>query len=372
MTPKKVILTVDDNVLNLQLIEEYFGETYTILKATNGKEALEKTKAFLPDIILLDIHMPVMNGIDFLEKFCPVMQEKHIPVIVLTGYADKEAKLRAFSLGCWDFITKPIDLVELELRVKNALELKSYKDKLEDRVRERTRALQDAYDKIKKTQLEIVRRLGKAAEFRDDETGDHIIRTSKYVYVIAKALGLLEKECELLYHAAHMHDIGKIAIPDAILFKPGRLTQEEFEIIKLHPIIGAEMLSGTDLPLLEKAKEIALTHHEKWDGSGYPRGLKGEEIPLSGRIMAIADVFDALTNKRVYKPQNKVEEVLTFIKNQKNKHFDPEIVDAFLKVKDEILQIREMYNKKKEQTSKLNEIMEKVKCYRQKAMGVEN
>ncbi|MDL1969952.1 MAG: response regulator [Candidatus Desulfofervidaceae bacterium] len=367
----KTILAVDDEVFNLQLIEEYLGETYTILKATNGKEALEKTMFALPDLILLDIRMPVMDGIEFLERFHPVIEERLIPVIILTAYPDRETKLKAFSLGCWDFITKPIDLVELKLRVKNALELKSYKDKLEDKVRERTRDLQGAYDKIKKTQLEIVRRLGKAAEFRDDETGDHIIRTSKYVYVIAKALGLPEEECDLFYHAAPMHDIGKIGIPDVILLKPGKLTQEEFEIIKLHTLIGAEILSGTDLPLLEKAKETALTHHEKWDGTGYPRGLKGEEIPLSGRIMAIADVFDALTSKRVYKPPSKVEEALDFIKSQKNKHFDPEIVDAFLEVQNKILQIREMY-KKKEQKSKLKEIMKKIKLYRQKLYEVKD
>ena len=254
----------------------------------------------------------------------------------------------ALSLGCWDFISKPIDFVELELRVKNALELKSYKDSLEEKIIQRTKELKEAYNKIKKTQLEIVRKLGKAAEFRDDETGEHIIRTSKYVQILARELGLPSNECELFYYAAPMHDIGKIGIPDMILLKPGQLTKEEFEIVKLHTIIGAEILSGTDLPLLEKAKEVALTHHEKWDGTGYPEGLKGEEIPL-------------------YKKAWPLEKALDYIKENAGAHFDPDLVMVFFEALDEILTVRKQYQKPSAKP-KLIDILEKIKEYHTKTL----
>jgi putative two-component system response regulator len=348
MFKDKIILAVDDEVFNLQLIEEFLGKKYTIIQATNGQEALERIQQTMPDLILLDISMPVMDGLEFLKKFKPVLDKKHIPVIILTGFPDRDNKLMALSLGCWDFISKPIDFVELELRVKNALELKSYKDSLEEKIIQRTKELKEAYNKIKKTQLEIVRKLGKAAEFRDDETGEHIIRTSKYVQILARELGLPSNECELFYYAAPMHDIGKIGIPDMILLKPGQLTKEEFEIVKLHTIIGAEILSGTDLPLLEKAKEVALTHHEKWDGTGYPEGLKGEEIPL-------------------YKKAWPLEKALDYIKENAGAHFDPDLVMVFFEALDEILTVRKQYQKPSAKP-KLIDILEKIKEYHTKTL----
>ncbi len=369
MFKNKIILAVDDEEFNLQLIEEFLGKQYIIIRATNGQEALERIKQTMPDLILLDISMPVMDGLQFLRKFKPVLEQKHIPVIILTGFPDRNNKLTALSLGCWDFISKPIDFVELELRVKNALELKSYKDSLEERIEQRAKELKGAYEKIKKSQLEIVRRLGKAAEFRDDETGDHILRTSKYVQILAQEIGLPSHECELLYHAAPMHDIGKIGIPDMILLKPGQLTKEEFEIVKLHTTIGAEILSGTDLPLLEKAKEVALTHHERWDGTGYPEGLKGEEIPLSGRIMAIADVFDALSSDRVYKKAWPLEKVLDYMKRNAGTQFDPNLVSVFFETLDEILSIRQQYQNPTVKP-KLIDILERIKEYHTKTLKI--
>lgn len=355
----QTILIVDDEDYICQLLEEHLKDEYIIIKASNGQEAFEKMQLVLPDLIILDINMPVMDGITFLQKFSTMPQKNRVPVAVLTAYSERKTRLKALSLGCQDFLNKPIDLVELQLRVKNILELKTYRDELEKLVEKRTQALHKAYEELKLTQLEIVRRLGKAAEFRDDETGDHIMRTSKYVYIIAKKLGLSAKQCELLSHASPMHDIGKIGIPDSILLKPGKLTPEEFEIIKLHTLIGAEILAGTDLPLLKLASEIALTHHERWDGTGYPSGLKGEEIPLSGRIMALADTFDSLINPRIYKKEWELERAKTHIKNERGKHFDPKVVDAFFAGLDEIIAVRDQW--KGEEQPKLMELMEKVK-----------
>ncbi len=363
MPKDKVILAVDDEEFNLQLVKEFLGSKYNIVTASNGKEALEKIKQTIPDLILLDISMPIMDGLQFLKKIRNLLEQKHIPVIVLTGFPDRKNKITALSLGCWDFISKPIDFIELELRVDNALELKSYKDELERKVHQKTKQLQQAYKEIKETQLEIVRRLGKAAEFRDDETGEHIIRTSNYVQILAQGLGLSQPRCELLYYASPMHDIGKIGIPDSILLKPGRLTREEFEIVKLHTIIGAEILSGTELPLLEQAREMALSHHEWWNGKGYPYGLKGEQIPLSGRIMAVADVFDALTNDRIYKKAWPVEKALDYIKENAGIQFDPQVTKVFFELKDEILSIKRKYRDTSVRPKLIN-ILDKIKTFR--------
>ncbi len=305
--------------------------------------------------------MPEMNGFEFLQAFKSQEKFRHIPVIVLTAVEEREEKVKALSLGADDFLLKPVDVRELSLRIKNALELKGYRDALQEKVDERTKQLKEAYEELKITQLEIVRKLGRAAEFRDDETGKHIIRMSNYVALMAEKLGKDREYIELILYAAPMHDIGKIGIPDRILLKPGKLTPSEFEVMKMHTTIGAEIIGESDYPVLRLAREIALTHHEKWDGSGYPAGLKGKDIPLSGRMVAIADVFDALTSDRIYRKAWSVERAVDYIRENRGKHFDPELVDLFLNYLEDIIKIKEAYKDKKKEKPFLYFILERFK-----------
>ncbi len=305
--------------------------------------------------------MPEMNGFEFLQAFKSQERFRHIPVIVLTAVEEREEKVKALSLGADDFLLKPVDVRELSLRIKNALELKGYRDALQEKVEERTKQLREAYDELKITQLEIVRKLGRAAEFRDDETGKHIIRMSNYVALMAEKLGKDREYIELILYAAPMHDIGKIGIPDRILLKPGKLTPSEFEVMKMHTTIGAEIIGESAYPVLRLAREIALTHHERWDGMGYPSGLKGRDIPLSGRMVAIADVFDALTSDRIYRKAWSVERAVDYIRDNRGRHFDPELVDLFLSNLDEMLLIKEKYRDDSREKPFLHSILERFK-----------
>ena len=347
-----VILAVDDEPFNLDLLEFVFAEepNVILLKATNGKEALgviESEKNV--DVILLDLAMPVMDGFEVLKILKSNEELKHIPVIVVT--ANAEEKKHALSLGANDFIPKPFDVEELKLRTKNYAEIKHYNDFLkninailEEKVKERTKQLQEALKHAKEAEYEIALRLGKAAEFRDIETGMHIMRVSHYSKKLAELYGLPKEEQELILYASPLHDVGKVGIPDAILLKPGRLTPEEFEIMKQHTVIGGKILEGAEkYPVINTAKIIALQHHERWDGKGYPYGLKGEEIHLYGRIVAIADVFDALTSKRIYKPPFPLEKAIEIMKEGKGTQFDPELLELFLNNIEEFIKIKEQF-----------------------------
>jgi len=339
------ILVVDDQEMNVRLLEKILQHAgyKNITCISDSREVANLYQENDYDLVLLDIRMPHLDGFDVMEQLNEIEKESYVPVLVLTAQNDQETRLHALELGAKDFLTKPFDQTEVLLRINNLLEVRLLHQQqrnlnkvLDERVNERTRELNE-------TRLEVIRRLGRAAEFRDNETGYHIIRMSKYSQIIAYNHGLSEQEAELILNASPMHDIGKIGIPDSILLKPGKLDKEEWAIMQTHSAIGADILSGHDSELMNMAREIAMNHHEKFDGSGYPQGLKGEEIPITARIVAISDVFDALTSVRPYKKAWPVEEALAEIRNCAGNHFDPELVSTFERSLPEILDVRSQY-----------------------------
>ena len=319
------VLVVDDTPTNIDILQEALSPQYRVKVATSGARALEIAGlADRPDIILLDIMMPGMDGYEVIRRLKEDPFTQGIPVLFVTAKEGAEDELRGFELGCVDFITKPISALKVQARVRTHLALHDQSRKLEAQVRERTRDLEES-------RLQIIQRLGRAAEFRDNETGMHIIRMSRISQIVALELGFSPGEAELLLQAAPMHDVGKIGIPDRILLKPGKLDEEEWAIMRLHPEIGAGIIGNDPSPLLQLAALVAHTHHEKWDGSGYPRHLAGQDIPLVARIVAVADVFDALTSKRPYKAAWTVEAAVANLREQAGRHFEPRVVEAFLK-----------------------------------------
>ncbi|MBI5360879.1 MAG: response regulator [Planctomycetes bacterium] len=343
------ILAVDDEPDNLTLIERAFNIEHKadVIKAGNGREAIDLLKLYPDtDIVLLDLNMPIMDGFKTLELIKHDENFKLIPVIVITG--DSEERIKALQLGANDFLDKPYNITELKLRALTYIRVKKYNDilktmnqTLEEKVKERTLQLQNALKSAKETEYEICLRLGKTAEFRDMETGAHIVRMSYYSQKLAELYGLSHPECELLLYASPLHDVGKIGIPDRILLKPGKLTEEEFEVMKTHTTIGGKILDKSDkYDTIRAGQIIAMEHHEKWDGTGYPNALKGDNIHIYGRIVAIADVFDALSSKRVYKSAFPLEETLSIMKNMRGRHFEPELLDLFLGNIDHFLKLR--------------------------------
>lgn len=336
------ILIVDDEPANLKLLEKMLNRqgygNLTLIE--DPREVMQAYERGVPDIVLLDLNMPHLDGFAVLELLKEKFGTTLPPVLVLTAQQGHGHRLRALENGARDYLTKPFDRAELLARVRNLIEaqlfqkyMRDQNETLEQMVRERTRELRH-------TRLQIVRRLGRAAEFRDNETGFHILRMSHISVLLARAQGWDDDQCELLLHASPMHDVGKIGIPDRVLLKRGKLDPEEWEIMKTHVAIGAHILDGDDSALLTLAREIALSHHEKWDGSGYPHGLVGDAIPLSGRIVALADVFDALTSERPYKRAWTVEASLEHIHDQSGKHFDPVLVRHFMQLLPQVLAIR--------------------------------
>jgi putative two-component system response regulator len=330
------ILVVDDNASNVLLLEKmlYLKHFQYIHTVTDPREFFSAFHEFAPDLILLDLQMPYFDGFSILEWLRGEANGDFLPVIVITAQNDKENKLHALRLGAHDFIGKPFDNVELMTRISNIMQVKLLHDKvrennvyLEQKVQERTK-------EIYNLQMEIVDRLMRAAEFRDQETGDHIARIGKYVYLLARKLGYGEEEARLISNASKMHDIGKIGVSDQILFKPGRLTNEEMTQMKEHTVKGAQILLDSKYELLNIAEQIARSHHERWNGRGYPDRLEGEKIPLVGRITALADVFDALISVRPYKRGWSFEQVVSYIIEQRGHQFDPMVVDAFLEQMD--------------------------------------
>jgi putative two-component system response regulator len=321
------ILLVDDEPRNLALLDATLRRAghAELRQARGGGEALEQCAAWAPDLVLLDLHMPGTDGFAVLRAL-----DGAVPVLVLTADATPEAKRAALQAGARDFLTKPFDLVEVGLRVKLQLEtralqraLERQNRDLEDRVRRRTEDLERA-------RLELLHRLALAAEFRDDDTQEHAERVGRTSAAVGRGLGLEDADVEVLRRAAPLHDIGKIGVPDAVLLKPGRLTARELTVVRAHATIGARMLAGSQSPVLQLAERIALTHHERWDGAGYPEGTTGPQIDLTGRIVAVADVFDALAHARPYKPAWPLEEALDEVAEQRGRQFDPAVADAFL------------------------------------------
>ncbi len=337
-------LSVDDEKLNLMLIEEMSQKLGLEVESfTKPLDALEFMKQQVIDLIFIDYMMPVMDGIAFIEK----ARETHpdIPIIMITAVSsNNELKLRALKAGATDFLNKPLNLPEFSARVENLKQLrksqllyKNWADMLREEVRTATEGIRQRED-------ETLRVLGNAAEYKDPETGEHTLRVAKYSLTIAESITDDTDLQNRIFRAAPLHDIGKIGIADTILLKPGKLDRKEFEIMKTHTNKGYEIISKTQSPYLKTGAEIAISHHEKWDGSGYPNGIAGEEIPLCGRIVAVVDVFDALTSKRPYKEPWSFERAMELIRSEREKHFDPGAVDAFLSSTEKIQEIYQDYS----------------------------
>ncbi len=350
------ILIVDDELAIQKLLKRLLErEGHNCLTAGTAEEALEilATKTF--ELVLSDVNMPGASGLDLVQDI--VKRWPGTPVVMVTAVDDPEVAKVAVDAGAYGYIIKPFEPNEVIINLMNALrrreledENRQHREALEQIVSERTQALRKAmshleatHDELKIAKEEVIKRLGMAAEFRDEETGQHIQRMSLYTSELASLAGLTNDEVELIRVASPLHDAGKIGIPDAILRKPGRHTPEEFEIMKKHAEIGHEMLVGSGFPVLDMAAVIAFTHHEKWEGNGYPRQISGEDIPLAGRITAISDVFDALTTKRIYKPAYSVEKSIAIMKQGRGKHFDPRLLDLFLDKLDVFLEIKKRF-----------------------------
>ncbi len=341
--PPGRILIVDDEPTNVRLLLQMLAsEGYdAVVGITDPREVLANVAQQGTELVLLDLNMPHLDGFQVMEQLRALEQPPTI--LVLTAQTDPERRLRALRGGARDFLTKPFDMAELMARVKNLLEVHQYQIFLGEQNRLLQGQVRESRQELHDTRMEIIQRLGRAAEFRDNETGLHIIRMSRYSQLLGRQAGMDEAEADLLLHASPMHDIGKIGIPDRVLLKPGKLDADEWTLMKTHARIGADLLDGHPAPLLRLARDIALTHHEKWDGSGYPAGLAGEDIPLVGRIVAVADVFDALTSSRPYKRAWPVEQAVAFMQEQRGRHFDADLVDRFVASLDAMLGIRDRY-----------------------------
>ena len=334
---RSVVLIVDDAPDNINLLHEVLRSDYEIRVAKSGRKALEIARSMRVDIILLDVMMPEMDGFETCRRLKRDPATSDIPVIFVTARGEDEDEFTGFDCGGADYIAKPIRESVVRARVKTHLDLYDRRLAMEQTVQERTAELSE-------TRLEILNRLGRAAEYRDNETGMHVFRMSKYAKLIALAYGLPADEAELLHNVAPMHDVGKIGIPDRVLLKPGKLDEEEWQCIQTHCEIGRKIIGSHPSRLLQAAALLAYTHHEKWDGSGYPSGLKGTDIPLFSRIVALVDVFDALTSERPYKKPWPVKEAILEIQRCSGQHFDPEIVGAFMRRLPEMSSIRDRFS----------------------------
>ena len=361
------VMIIDDESLNIDLVEAYLQEAgyKNCRSTTDSAKAMELIRHEFPDVILTDLMMPDVTGFDILAATRADKALKHIPVIVLTAVTDPVNKLKALELGANDLLAKPVDPSELILRLRNTLDAKAYQDhlasysaRLEHEVRSRTMELEVS-------RVEAIHCLALAAEFRDDDTGKHVARVGRYAAIVADELGFEKSRVELIELAAQLHDVGKIGVPDAILLKPGKLDREEFDFMKRHcdfgktitqPLLDAEwkkLIRHTEVgssilevhssPIMRLAATIAVSHHEKWDGSGYPSGLAGEDIPIEGRITAIADVYDALSSARPYKQAFPDEKCFAILKEERGSHFEPQVVDAFFARIDEIVRVRKEF-----------------------------
>jgi putative two-component system response regulator len=318
------ILIVDDAATNLQILRQVLHEDYRLLFALDGEKALKLAQDELPNLILLDVMMPGLTGLETCKLLKANPATQAIPVIFVTALSEASDESAGFEVGAVDYITKPISPSVVRARVKTHLSLVGT-------------------DELHRTRLQIIQCLGRAAEYRDNETGLHVIRMSHYSRILALAAGCSKNCAEQLFNAAPMHDIGKIGTPDTVLLKPGKLDEAEWRLMQQHVLMGAEILGEHDSPLLQMARTIALCHHEKYDGSGYPHQIAGEAIPIEARIVAIADVFDALTSVRPYKKAWPVEEAVALLQREKGKHFDPELVDLFIEQLPAVLEIMNLY-----------------------------
>jgi len=343
------VLVLDDAQINVTLLCLLLKkiENCKSVSFTDPEPALQWCAGNVPDLVMVDYMMPTMDGIEFIRRFRTMPGCHDIPVLMITANNELALRYQALDVGANDFLIKPIDKIEFLARTKNMLALRKSQRFLEDRAIWLDVEVKKATAEIRARERETIFRLSKAADSRDPETGAHILRMANYSRIIGEYLGLSEADQQLLLEAAPMHDIGKVGIPDNILLKPGKLTVDEFTIMKRHATLGYEILSGSSSDLLNAGAVIALAHHEKFDGSGYPNGLAGEEIPLFARIVAVADVFDALTSERPYKAAWEIDKALAFLHEGSGQHFDPRCIDAFVAGWDKILEIKNLYREEK-------------------------
>ncbi len=361
------IAIVDDESINIRVVQKYLERDgyKNFITTTDATTACGLIRKEHPDVVLLDLMMPEVSGLDILRSLRLDESTQLVPVLILTASSDRESKRTALEIGATDFLMKPVDVDELIPRVRNALLVKAHHDHLREYAAKLAEEVQKRTAELAQSRLDVVHRLAKAAEYRDNDTGRHVIRVGKYAEIIARGMGQDEAFIELIRHAAPLHDVGKIAIPDSILLSPNKLSYEEYEHMKLHSALGkkvfeqiteeewamvrkhadagSDILGGSQCPLLRMAARIAISHHEKWDGTGYPLALAGEDIPIEGRITAVADVFDALSSKRPYKPAFPMEKCMTIMEEGRAKHFDPKVLDAFFANRDAIVEIQIEY-----------------------------
>ena len=354
---KAVILIVDDEINNRELLCALLhAKGYATLTANSGDAGLRMANEQLPDLILLDVMMPVMNGYQVAKTLKQGTLTAHIPIIMISALDDRDSRLAGLDAGAEDFLTKPIDRAELWVRVRNMLRLKEYRDFLdrhnvilEQKILERTQELDKSHARLRDSYIETIFTMTRAAEYKDEDTGAHVQRISYYSKCLGETLGMDADFVDAIFYSSPMHDIGKIGIADAVLLKPGRFTDEEFEIMKTHSSLGAEILGFGSSPYMVMGADIALNHHERWDGSGYPGGLKKEAIPLSARIMSICDIYDALRSKRPYKLASDHAKTINIIAHGDSRtrpeHFDPSIFAAFMENHQLFQEIFEAYSK---------------------------
>ncbi len=359
------IAIIDDEPINIKVVQKYLrlAGYRQFVTTTHAGRAVELIRTERPDVVLLDVLMPEVGGLEILGQLRGQEQFVDLPVVILTAATDKETKLSALRLGATEFLTKPVDSIELRARLRNVLTVKAHQDRLKSYAWELEREVAARSAELARAHVEVIHCLAKVGEYRDNATGNHVVRVGRYAEIIARRLGLSSEIAGRIRQAAPLHDIGKVGIPDTILLKPGKLDDAEFERIKEHCKYGKQICAAvcdggaaaqksergtpftgpapTSSPILQMAATIAYTHHEKWDGAGYPRGLAGPQIPIEGRITAVADVFDALTSRRPYKPAFPLETALPIMKEQRGMHFDPAVVDAFFDAIDEILTVYE-------------------------------
>jgi putative two-component system response regulator len=358
------IMIVDDEPVNVKVVQKHLklaGYQYFVT-STDPRPVMDMIVRETPDVVLLDVMMPVVSGLDILRGVREDGRLDHIPVIVLTASDTEETRMEALNRGATDFLGKPVHAAELVLRVRNALLVKAHHDHLKKYARQLETEVRQRTAELAASRLELIHCLARAAEYRDKETGRHVVRVGRYAELVARKLGVDEETVELIGHAAPLHDMGKLGIPDTILLKPGKLAPDEFEVMQKHSsygmhtfepmsqvewqtyqshtFLGEMIMDVHSSPIITMAAKVALTHHEKWDGTGYPLGLSGEDIPLAGRITAVADVFDALSSRRPYKPAFSLDRCFEIVKEGSGTHFDPKVVDAFLSCHDEIVRIR--------------------------------
>lgn len=343
MNKQRQVVIVDDQSTGRMILEKIIlqiADDITVVDFADPQLALDWLTTHQADLILTDYRMPGLNGIEFIKALRKRSNSENVPVVMITVVSEKEIRYEALEAGATAFLNRPIDQIECRTSCRNLLQLHKQHVIIQDRADWLAEQVHIATEKILQREKETIFRLAKAGEYRDEETGNHVIRMAKYASEIAEELGLSEIECSDLEHAAQMHDIGKIGIPDRILLKPGKLDKDEWATMQTHASIGYEILSGSQSKYMQMGAIIALNHHERFDGAGYPNNLKGEEIPLVARIVSVADVFDALLSNRPYKKAWPLDSAIQFIKENSGTQFDPQCVEAFFKRLSKITQIQ--------------------------------